>query len=160
MQTKEELEEWFKTKDPWGYEVNPDDEKRRTYIEGILRAHYRRGRVLDIGAAEGFISNRLFLTFELDQIEVSDNAAKSLVHRVTEPTGKYDVILALGVLYEHYDYQKMREWIENHANDIVITSHYDKISVAHDLFDKPQIFYAEYPYRDGHQIMRVFKWEK
>ena len=29
MQTKKELEEWYKKEDPWGYKKNPDDIKRK-----------------------------------------------------------------------------------------------------------------------------------
>ena len=158
MQTKDELEEWFSKPDPWGYTTDPDDDLRRKYIAGIVLPHYRKGRLLDLGAAEGFVSNQYSENFQLDQIEISDNAAKSLKHRVLLPIGEYEVILALGVLYEHYDYEKLRDYIEQHASGIVVTSHYDKISVAHDKFDKPQIFYAEFPYRDGKQILRVYKW--
>lgn len=157
MQTKQDLEEFYKTPDPWGYRATADDWYRRSIITNLLKVFvYPSERMLDIGAGEGFITNSLENT---EQLELSDRAAKMLRNRVKKPTGHYRVILAAGVLYDQYDYKKMREWVENHAEGIVLTCHYDRAGVAHDLFDKPQIFYAEFPYREGKQILRVYRWQ-
>lgn len=155
LQSKEEIEEFYKTPDPWGYKMTVDDIDRRDYILGTLEMVGASGKVLDIGAGEGFISNGLE---RVDQIEISDNAAKELINRVKKPSGKYGAIIAAGVLYEQYDYKQMRQWIFKHAKDIVLTCHYNKAGVAHDKFNKELVFYAEFPYREGKQIMRVYKW--
>lgn len=162
MQTKVELEEFYKTPDPWGYTDNEDDFVRQMLIVEIARIinYPSYQKALDIGCGEGVITKELS-AIELYGIEISDTAAKRFpdnVKRVKKPTGKYDLITACGVLYEQYDYEQMREWIEKHASNKVITCHYDKAGVAHDQFNKPQIFYAEFPYREGKQIMRVYQW--
>lgn len=162
VQTKKELEEWFETPDPWDYETTPDDEVRRQLIIFIstvfLAGHW--GKTLDIGCAEGFITQYLpgQHVFGLDISEEALKRVPARVKPILKPEGKYSLIVATGVLYDHYDYKQVRKWIDKHASHIVLTSHYDKISVAHDIFDKPQLFYAEYPYRDGKQILRVYKW--
>lgn len=144
--------------DPWEYFKTEDDWKRKAIILSVVALFANPDkvhRVLDIGAGNGFISNDIP---GVEQIEIDKPMAKNLKNRVKEPRGKYDIVLATGVLYGQYDYQQMRGWIEKHASNIVLTSHYDKVGKAHDKFDKPQVFYAEFPYRDGKQILRVYKW--
>lgn len=163
MQTKADLEKFYENPDPWGYIIKPDDEVRRTFLYFIptLLNDASFKRILDIGAGEGLLLQQFVYTEERHAIELSDNAAARFPHgvtRVKRPQGKYDLVFATGVLYEQYDYKQMREWIEEAAQGIVLTCHYDKAGVAHDIFDKPQIFYAEFPYRDGKQILRVYKW--
>jgi hypothetical protein len=157
MQTKSDLEKFYDTPDPWGYERSGDDEIRRWRIYSAVSL-YNWGRVLDIGAGEGFITKWFD---NAEALELSDKAASRLPHyikRVKKPKGKYGLILATGVLYEQYDYEHMREIIKRCADGYVLTCHYDKAGKAHDKFRKEQVFYAEFPYRDGKQTLRLYKW--
>lgn len=158
MQTKKELEEWYSKEDPWDYENTEDDHRRLNYIlEATSR--YETDRALDLGAGEGFIT-RYLVANDTHAIELSDKASSRLprdVQRVKKPVGKYDLILACGILYEHYDYESMLDIIKKHASDVIITCHYDKIGVCHDKLDYKQVYYAEFPYRKGKQIMRVYR---
>lgn len=159
-QTKEELEEFYANTDPWAYTSTPDDELRKWHIYSALP--YKFKRILDIGAGEGFITSAFKNRADsIEAIEISDNAAKRLpdyIKRVKKPTGKYDLIIATGVLYEQYNWEQMRKWIEEHADGFVITSHYDEM-VAYDVFDKPQILTAQFLYRKGNQVLRVYRWQ-
>lgn len=161
MQSKQDLEDWWSKTDPWEYADSQDDKKRALFIKAILSwCKPKAKRLLDVGAGDGFITKQI-PAFAIDAIEISDNAAERFPRawRVAEPKGKYDVVIATGVLYEQYDYEQMRKWIIDSAEEYVLTCHYDKAGVAHDEFDKPQIFYAEFPYREGKQILRLYKWK-
>jgi len=58
LQDLQELEAWWVSKDPWNYEENGDDEKRKgMLLYAIPRKEYRR--VLDIGCGNGFITRHL-----------------------------------------------------------------------------------------------------
>ena len=160
MQTKSDLDKFYSTPDPWGYERSRDDKVRKQWIQVVfngLDKYFDRG--LDIGAGEGFITEVL-PTKNIEFIELSDVAAKRNPwgKRITRPTGKYGVIMATGVLYEQYDYENMRYLIDRHASDYVLLCHYDKAGEAHDVWDKEQVVYAEFPYRDGKQVLRLYKW--
>lgn len=158
-QTKEELEKWYEKEDPWGYQNNDDDINRRVLIADIADTYLENlDRTLDIGCGEGFVTEAL-PGLSVEGIELSEKAGKRMKYNklVTSPRGKYSLITACGVLYDHYDYRQMREWIEKHASEIVLTCHYDKMGEAHDKFDFEQIFYAEFKYREGKQILRVYR---
>lgn len=159
MQTKSDLEKFYDTPDPWGYRRNRDDKVRRQWVQVVFNGLDKFGRGLELGSGEGFMTVTMPCR-EIDCLELSDKAAKRNPYgrRVKAPSGKYDIILACGVLYEQYDYQTLRDYIENHANGYVLTCHYDKAGKAHDEFDKEQVFYAEFPYRDGKQTLRLYKW--
>lgn len=162
-QPKSDIEKFYQKPDPWGYLTNPDDKTRLKYLYFIptLLNEGDFERVLDVGTGEGLLLKSFSTAKERDGIELSDTAARRLpkgVRRVYTPNGKYDLVFATGVLYEQYDYEQMRKWIEDAASHYVVTSHYDRVGIAHDKFDKKQIFYTKFPYRDGHQILRVYQW--
>lgn len=161
MQSKEDLEAFYETVDPWEYEKY--DWERREWILAILnqvKPSKRFYRALDIGCGEGFISDEL-PALHIYGTEISDNAAKRLrdTKRVVTPKGKYDLVTACGVLYPQYNYSEMKEIVQKHASNIVLTAHYDQAGEAQDYFEKPQIFYAEFPYRNGKQVVRVYDFK-
>lgn len=148
MQSKDELEQHYATPDPWGYQTNKDDAIRKQKILSHVTSMYHR--VLDIGAGEGFILSGILAPVR-HAYEMSDNATKRLpggIFRVTEPYGKYDLILACGVLYKQYDYEKFHELISKHASKHVITCNISDWEVnnlpAHKIIAEERFPYREY----------------
>lgn len=115
MQTKEELEHWYKNPDPWAYESTFDDAHRKEQILSFLPRRYNRA--LDIGCGEGFITRDLPAD-HIYGIEISDLAASRLpwtVKRVHEPEDVYDLVITTGTLYVQYDHQQIVQWIKKSA---------------------------------------------
>lgn len=116
IQSKEELENWYTDIDPWQYENNPDDQKRKLMLlNEIPEKHYRN--TLDIGCGNGFITRDL----PGDQIKGTDISAnaiaaakklvqsprilfeeKSIFNIHQNESVKYDLIVITGVLYSQY----------------------------------------------------------
>lgn len=58
MQSQEDLEAWHKAKDPWNYENDKEDAKRKKILlSEIPEKTYRH--VLDIGCGQGFVTKDL-----------------------------------------------------------------------------------------------------
>lgn len=153
MQSKKELDKWYSAQDPWQYENNPHDIYRKEKILTLIAGDYRRA--LDIGAGEGWITKDLPAK-EIHAIEISDVAASRFpknVTRVSEPWGKYDLIIATGVFYDQYDYKQMHQWIISHASGKVLTSNIK--AWEHPLPAKP--YYEEdYEYRNYTQHLCLY----
>lgn len=115
MQSKEELEQWYKNADPWAYETTQDDLYRKDKLLNLLPMRYNRA--LDIGCGEGFITRDLPAE-DIHGIELSDLAASRLpfnVKRVHAPEGLYDLVITTGTLYEQYNHEQIAHWIRNSA---------------------------------------------
>lgn len=159
-QSKDELDAWYSKPDPWQYQTTPDDIFRKRVILSVLDLYgVRYARALDIGAGEGFITQSLPAAM-IQAYELSDTAATRLpdnVKRVTEPIGKYDLILATGVLYSQYDWRGMVDMINQYASGIVLTCSIAswEVSAAWLGIRGKQIFTAEFPYREWNQKLRV-----
>lgn len=155
-QTKEEIEKFYEQEDPWGYETHPDDDQRQRWILGALDAFPFFRRALDIGMGEGWLTINL-PAVRLNGIELSDEAAARAnpdIQRVSAPDGKYDLVIATGVLYPHYNIDQMLQWIDEAADGIILTCHSQNLGDQRLPYE--QIFYAEFPYKDTKQIMRVY----
>lgn len=112
MQTKEELENWYRFPDPWAYETTQDDLDRKKKIIDMLPLRYERA--IDIGCGEGFVTRDL-PAIEIHGIEISDHAASRLpwnVKRVLQPEGVYDLVMTTGTLYAQYNHEQIVEWIK------------------------------------------------
>lgn len=112
MQSKEELEQWYRFPDPWAYETTLDDAIRKERIIEILPIRYQRA--IDIGCGEGFVTRDL-PAIEIHGIEISDHAAQRLpwnVKRVHEPEGLYDLVMTTGTLYTQYNHEQIVNWIK------------------------------------------------
>lgn len=112
MQSKEELEIWYKSPDPWAYETTQDDLDRKEKIINLLPIRYQRA--IDIGCGEGFVTRDL-PAIETHGIEISDLAASRLpwhVKRVVEPEGLYDLVVTTGTLYAQYNHDQIVNWIK------------------------------------------------
>ena len=115
MQSKEELEKWYSTPDPWAYETTFDDLDRKEKILQILPTKYTRA--LDIGCGEGFVTRNL-PAIDIHGIELSDFAASRFswnIRRVFAPEGMYDLVMTTGTLYQQYDHQQIAKWIKESA---------------------------------------------
>ena len=156
MQTKQELEDWYGEKDPWKYEITRDDARRKNAILASLGPrHYERA--LDIGGGEGWITKELPANDKYC-LEISDNALSRLpdtVIGIHEPKGKYDLVLATGVLYQQYDWRQMIDWIKTHASrTIIVAGIKDWLVPEIEELGKP-VDTMEFPYRQYiQQIMR------
>lgn len=168
MQSVEEIEEAYKTPDPWGFKTNPEDLFRRDKI--IRACKYVRpeyDKALEIGAGEGFITERLPATLRYG-FEVSKNA-RSRFPSDCYPLAfvpadvRFDLVVVPGVLYGHYDCQKFFEIIDTNANDVVVTCNIkpwenknmgDWSWLQKNLHLK-QLYEEEFPYREFVQKLRV-----
>lgn len=158
-QSKEDLEDFYSTTDPWNYKTNSDDQARKQAILDALTPFAPFKRALDIGAGEGFITKDL-PALEIEAIEISDTAAERLpsnVKRVKEPTGEYDLIICTGMLYEQYDYEQFIDWMKKHANGIILTCNIKDWEI-NPLSGDALVHQYEFPYRTYKQILKVYKW--
>lgn len=129
---------------------------RKEKILNHLQNKYNRA--LDIGAGEGFITKDLPAK-EIFAYEISDNASSRLpenVKRTTQPEGKYDLIIATGVLYEQYNWREMLDLIKKHANGTVLLSNIKAWEVKEVEELGEPIFTEEYPYREYIQKLRIY----
>lgn len=158
-QSKKDLDEFYSKTDPWGYQDNSDDKFRKQAILDALSPFAPFKRALDIGAGEGWITKDLPAK-KLEAYELSDLAAARMpnnIKRVTEPSGKYDLIIATGVFYEQYDHQAMLKLIEDHASDIVLTCNIKEWEI-NPLPSGRIIHCLEFPYRTYTQRMVIYRW--
>ncbi len=158
MQSKQELEEWYKTPDPWGYETNSDDDERiRWILNAISDSHF--DRALDIGAGEGLLT-KLLPSRELHGIEISDLAASrfpATVKRVYQPQGKYGLVIATGVLYKQYNWRQMLDWIHEAKHGTVIVAGIEDWLVPEIAELGSPSFTGQFPYREFVQSVRVYE---
>ena len=123
MQSLSEIEAWYETPDPWRYETNPDDIKRKKMILGML-GRRKFVRALDLGAGEGWISKDLPAQY-IEGYELSDTAKKRFppnVHAIDEPFDSYDLVVATGVLYKQYDWRNIVRLIKKHSSGTVLVA--------------------------------------
>lgn len=158
MQSKADLEQFYATPDPWGYQTTKDDLLRR---KRLLRACGWRKyeRALDLGCGEGFVAAKLPAR-QIFGIELSDTAASRLpsnVTRIMEPAGKYDLIVAAGVLYGQYDHEQLTKWIMEHASGRVIVAGIKDWLI--DALPKDRLKAEKsFKYRDYEQVIKVYQW--
>jgi len=149
MQTKGELEQWYCQRDPWGYETNPDDQKRKDIILEVLPEHYKRA--LDIGAGEGWLTTDLPAD-EIHGIEISDVAAERFpdnVTRVEFPEGRYDLVVVTGMLYEQYDYKAIVRMAKHASSHHVLLCNIESWEKGLDKFIGWKLLHEQhFPYRD------------
>lgn len=119
IQTRVELEEWYEKEDPWDYESDADDIKRRDILlENLPDRKYIN--VLDIGCGHGYITREL-PGKNITGIDLSVRAIKQ-ANKLGKKRGKninyiaadffdlnkilrnkkFDLIIITGVLYPQY----------------------------------------------------------
>lgn len=160
-QTKAELDEFYMEPDPWGYESHPDDQLRKDFILAAVN-RYRpvAGRTLDIGAGEGFITRDI--PGRVSVIETSDTAAERLpdhIERIYEPSVKFELVLACGVLYAHYEVDQIYRWINRAiaTGGHIITCNIKEWEVSR-LPKNKLVDIRTFPYREYTEVLRVYKW--
>lgn len=111
-----DLEKWFLKKDPWEYENNLEDIKRKDILlSEIPERNYKK--VLDIGCGHGFVTRSL-PGEEIVGVDISKNAIKqaqrnnrskkikyvqaSIYNLSILGSQKFDLIILTGVLYPQY----------------------------------------------------------
>lgn len=116
LQPIDELEDFYKKRDPWNYEDTADDAKRKAMLLSVLPER-RFIKVLDIGCGDGFVTESL-PGEEITGIDVSDNAIRHareknirhiqfLRHSLFDLPAlgwgqEFDLIIITGVLYPQY----------------------------------------------------------
>lgn len=170
MQSKEDLEKAAEVKDQWNFKTNPDDlirKKKIIYAANFFCQKEKYSRALDIGAHEGWITQDLPAK-EIFGYEISDNAAKRFPLNVKRMEFFFDsaiypcdLVIATGVLYNHYDWSEMIRGILIHASNIVITCNIKEWEErraidAIETFAR-EVHQEEFPYREYTQKLRVFK---
>jgi len=127
IQSKEELESFYATEDPWGYRSNPEDLRRRDIILAEIPQR-EFAHALDIGCGEGFLTCRLpaasVIGADLSATAIErararpENAHCSFVasglydlpgilagpEKPTgaPPSGQFDLVLITGLIYPQY----------------------------------------------------------
>jgi 2-polyprenyl-3-methyl-5-hydroxy-6-metoxy-1,4-benzoquinol methylase len=115
IQKKEELDNFHEVRDPWGYENNPDDFKRKEILLSEIPVKDYTN-VLDIGCGQGFLTNKL-PGENIFGVDISGTAVEyakqfcrkdilfrqgSIFEIDTLFDVKFDLIVITGVLYPQY----------------------------------------------------------
>jgi len=156
-QSREELEDWYSSPDPWGFQTNPDDADRKRRILAVLPGRFKRA--LDIGCGEGWITKDLpaALIHGLEWSETARARIPKPVVAVDKPVGRYDLVLLTGVLYRQFDYEALHALVGEHAakGATVLTCH---IKDWEQPLPGEAELVEEFPYREYQQVLRRFKW--
>ena len=153
----------YKKEDPWNYKSNPEDIKRKDWIIGLAKKFcpdHRYKKALDIEAGEGWITTDLPAE-EIYGYDVSDIAMSrfpSNIKPLHNVKGRFDLIIATGVLYESYGYKWIIDKINKCASCVAITCNIKKLEYGIDRLQGKQVFCDEFSYRNYVEIIRVFKY--
>lgn len=160
MQTKQELEEWYRVPDPWEYQIKYDDTYRKQQILNILHDRVY-DNVIDIGCGEGWITTDLPGNI-IHGIELSDMASSRFPHnvtRVSEPELMYDLVITTGTLYRQYNHKQIANWIQQCASKHILIGGIESWLVSDYEFGK-LINEVKFPYRDYIQVLRLYEVHK
>lgn len=159
-QSKDDLDRYYSTRpDPWEYATTKDDETRKRYILHALELFPPFQRVLDLGAGEGWLTKDL-PALTKHGYELSDVAAARFPDSVQRLChGQYDLVVATGVLYSHYDWHTIVGLIEGRASNVILTCNIKEWEVGAAIAAIPgkQVLDMEFPYRNFQQKLRVFQ---
>lgn len=118
IQSTDEIEQWFQKDDPWEYEGNPEDEKRKDVLFSEI-PQKKYVNVLDIGCGHGYVTRELpgdniigvdISQNAIDQAKKHNQGEKkkiefrqgSIYHIDQMFNIKFDLIIITGVLYPQY----------------------------------------------------------
>jgi hypothetical protein len=160
MQSKHDLEDWYSQPDRWGYFNNPEDNNRLNnilYLLGLGKNKYNRA--IDIGCGEGFITHHLPAEV-IHGYDLSNNALSRLpqnVKSVTQPEGKYDLVLSTGTLYSQYDHESIYEIIMGCASEYILIGGISSWIIEKDFGTEIKSF--AFPYREFTQKITLYHVE-
>jgi hypothetical protein len=160
-QSREELEDWYKTPDPWGFQTHPADaDRKQRILDAIKRPGPKYKRALDVGCGEGWITKDLPATL-IHGLELARTARARIpkpVVAIEEPDGKYDLILVSGVLYRQFDYQSIHDMVARHAaaRATVVTCHIKDWEMP---LPGEAEHVEEFPYREYTEVLRRYRWQ-
>lgn len=118
IQSKQELDHYYTSEDPWGYFAHPDDAQRKNHLLSLLPERAYQS-TLDIGCGNGFVT----LNLPGEQVKACDISARAIeqAKRHADKAGKaidyfianffdlkpqqhgtFDLIVITGVLYPQY----------------------------------------------------------
>jgi hypothetical protein len=161
MQTKSQIENFYQTKDPWEFQTNPEDlkrkkiiiEKSKEFCNSILKKEQYEN-ALELGAGEGWITKDLpaknVYGHEISEIAVSRWDKKIKMY---DQSIKYDLIIAPGVLYPQYDFKSFLNLIRDKSNGIVMTISIKDWEI-NDL--KNPIYELEFRYRQYNETLKIY----
>jgi len=176
LQPIDELEKWWESPDPWGYENNPDDLNRRAMLLSVLpKKHYQK--VLDIGCGNGFVTTRL-PGKEIIGVDISANAIRHakdrskdfahiqyLQHSIFDLpelgwSDSFDLIVITGVLYPQYigKSEKLAYMIFDDLlkkNGHLVSCHIEEW--YHSRFPYITLEREYYPYREYVHILEAYE---
>jgi trans-aconitate methyltransferase len=157
MQTKEDLESWYKIPDQWGYFSNPEDTKRRDLIFSLLPDKLIYNRAIDIGCGEGFISQKIPAR-TIHGLDLATNALGRLPENVVPiyfPHGKYDLVVSTGTLYQQYDHKSIYDMIMKFSSNHILISGISDWLINYDFGEV--ISTIEFPYREFNQRTTLYR---
>lgn len=161
MQDKRTLNNIYKKIDPWGFQTNPEDIKRKSIILEecekfcfIFFGKNHFNNALELGAGEGWITKDL-PALNVYGLELSDVAMSRWDKKIKifDSSLKYDLIIAPGVLYRQYDYRNFLNIIREHSSGLVMTISIKDWEI-NDL--KNNIYNLEFPYRQYTEKLSIF----
>lgn len=150
----EEIETWYEKEDPWDYKTTKDDQDRKERIIKALGKFSPIESILDIGCGEGWITKDLpgKLLYGFD---VSQNASKRLPENVKylEKPIECDVVCFMGILYPHYDGDRIWRAYRPYARKYLFVS-----GIEGWLVDTGGVLLYEekFPYREYTQVIRIY----
>lgn len=142
LRTREDFDKWYSKPDPWNYQKQPDDlKKKETVLSMFPKRHYRN--VLDVGCGEGWITKDISSWVSADRVIGIDISITAIERaRQQDPTGLYaqgqfpdfhsfvmptfDLILLMDVL-QYVDFSKAVNFLRTHlmVNGDIITCYRD-----------------------------------
>lgn len=163
MQTKEEIEKFYQTEDPWGFKTNIDDEKRKniiinTCLQFCISENKQFLNALEIGAGEGWITKDLPAENKFG-FEISEVARSRWDKKIENfnPNLKYDLIIAPGVFYPQYDYKTFLNIIQNNGSNIVMVISISDWEVQEVSSIGELLYKTNFPYRQYNESLKVYK---
>lgn len=176
IQSQSDLERWYQAKDPWQYEANPEDSKRKQVLLSELPKR-TYNRVLDIGCGHGFVTRDLpgknIIGVDISQAAVDQGNAYAKRHKLSHLKYEvgdlftldqqfdqpFDLIIITGVLYPQY-IGKAHPTIYR-IIDRMLTPTGNLISVHVDEWYRARFPYLRtkeyfYPYREFQHRLEVY----
>ena len=162
MQTKEQIEDWYKIPDRWQYFQSEDDAMRKKKLMDMLPQKYENA--LDIGCGECFIAKDL-PSKNIYGIEWSDTASSRFPNNVTridrpQCDTSYDLVVSTGTLYPQYDHKLIYEWIMEASSHHILIAGIKEWLMPYEFVFANLITEIEFKYLNFTQVARLYQIKK